>query len=608
MTRTLDEMNLPLAEGTKVDVVLRRGGGLRGTCRFHGKALESFTITYWQDIWRDRESLSFSGRSDGTFEIESVPAGELYLIASSSTQPENEPVRVVIEPGETAEVELEVAEAIEGTGMVVDASSGEPIPGSLVQPVLMFGSLSIGERGDEVQVHADGSFELHDLPAKDVKLLVRAPGYPPQEVTGTLLNGPRIEFGRIRLGRSQELVVRVDGAAAGEWVGWEFAAFGNTPIPYAALPGSGELVVQDVTPGQYYMCLFGPDFVQEIAQVLTPGRPWRTVLALNGGARIDCKILGKDGLPAVDPLKLVATFRSSPDSPLLSHTSTAREGAGSLERLPGGEVFVSVHDMDGATRAGRFVTLEQGERNEIEIVLSDSLVHVRVVDDADRPIAGALVVLDLGSDPAGAGTWWSGNRTSSAEGTVDFCGLDFRSGLVGAFHPAFGMATEALSSDPSGRTEVQIVLGSANALRVEVLDGEHPVGGAELELGLASGTETLRCARMNSRGQAEFWQMSKGDYSLSIQGVNVWPTRQRIEFRGGSSRIPVHVRARGDLTVAVVDAQGEKMMDAQVVVRSLDQDLGVAQELRWGRIDSSSAGLTADEDGLLQLRGLPGGK
>ena len=121
-------------EGMKpVEVRLELAGQIAGRCLRDGAPVESFQVLYWSEDPSQVAREKVTGSEDGSFLIEEAPLGDVILVGLDAEGANGAPHFVVVTPGETAEVTIELLRPLSARGKVVDAVTGEPVVGARLQ-------------------------------------------------------------------------------------------------------------------------------------------------------------------------------------------------------------------------------------------------------------------------------------------------------------------------------------------------------------------------------------------------------------------------------------------------------------------------------------------
>ena len=103
--------------------------------------------------------MSVVDQEDGRFEIDGVPLGDVYLLASADDHAPSETVRIVVVQDAPAEAELRLSDDDVVRGTVIDGVTSRPLADASVQLALSDSGVRLGTlRGVERTDH-DGTFE-----------------------------------------------------------------------------------------------------------------------------------------------------------------------------------------------------------------------------------------------------------------------------------------------------------------------------------------------------------------------------------------------------------------------------------------------------------------
>ena len=130
------------------EITLASGRRLEGRVLSRGQPVEDFEVTFWPYDWSDHIVVPFRERTDGSFVLEAVSTGPVFL--NASTQGASPSETMAVDPGEFSppQVTLEVGDLVRGRGRVVDASAGQPLrtPPSSPSPRCMLDRSLPGDR------------------------------------------------------------------------------------------------------------------------------------------------------------------------------------------------------------------------------------------------------------------------------------------------------------------------------------------------------------------------------------------------------------------------------------------------------------------------------
>jgi hypothetical protein len=195
----------------------------------------------------------------------------------------------------------------------------------------------------------------------------------------------------------------------------------------------------------------------------------------------------------------------------------------------------------------------------LEISERDAALEVQVVDEAERPVAGASVRVFTIRDKK---AYFAGDRDSDAEGWSRFAALPRGETWVLAYGPGRSRASLKAVLEEGTRQE-RLQLRQARALDVIVVDeAEQPVAGAEVEITTADPLPSLA--------------ITAADGSARIDRLGAPPYRARVSKRGyddtlrggvvpGSTPLRLRLERLATLVVSVKGSDGQPAKGATVL-------------------------------------------
>ena len=130
--RSDGECGVPSAEA--ILVTLKRGGELRGHCLHADEPVADFQVIYWQEgNGRTRRRQTFSDRTDGSFELDDLPADRKLRVVVDADHGRESPFReVTLVAGETRRLDWRIEEPVPVRGRVL-RPDGSPSPDAIVR-------------------------------------------------------------------------------------------------------------------------------------------------------------------------------------------------------------------------------------------------------------------------------------------------------------------------------------------------------------------------------------------------------------------------------------------------------------------------------------------
>jgi len=474
--------------GRTDDIVLPETGSIRGRLYteeadlpmegvpVHAE-LDMRRLTAGVDVWTDAEGVFvFDGLPFGVWKLCVDPKGDLPYAAT--------PVRALVLPGRTAEVDLQVRPTTRVNGSVVDAASGAPMAGRTVAVLLQQWEPTEREELATLRLtDAQGRFSARLLPGYEAYLDC-SDHYREGDVqiaadewgTGQDITLPPIKVALTRARVAEVTVLGPDGGpAAGASVllpggGWHVT------------DENGKATVSDVNLEEeelWPVAVHGADASARVAEMAADGK---FVVRLQAGAagRVSGRVADQDGSPlpgAEVTLQLEGLGTIQPEGPV-TVCGAGPDGTFLTDPLPAGiglspEVTVKgappVDLAECAVEAG--ATSDLGD---ITIRVAKAEVVGRVLDKAGGPVSGARV---FASAQPGAPRTESG-----ADGSFRLTGLWVADTYVFGEHPQLGFNGVRVSA---GRP-AEIRLGDPAAMYVPT-----PLEAPTLEARLAWARQAL---------------------------------------------------------------------------------------------------------------------
>lgn len=225
------------------------------------------------------------------------------------------------------------------------------------------------------------------------------------------------------------------------------------------------------------------------------------------------------------------------------------EGIASLRGMPRGESWVLAYG-EGRARASVRVILDRGERALRLALRPAQALDVVVVDEAEKPFAGATVTVN-GNDPLP----WLATTGPDGRARVDRLG----EGPFTVRATARGYDDVLRTGIVPGPIPLRIKLERLGAFEVSVVDGEgHPAPFATV-LCAGSGLWPARSTVTDAQGKARIAGLHGGVYDLKARlDTNVSPTELGLSLQRGEVK-PVRL-ALGPgrrVIITVTDGDGE---------------------------------------------------
>ncbi len=589
-------------EGLITLISLSRASKLRGQCLHGGEPVRDFEVVVWQPAAYDnRQMHSFLDREDGFFEIDSAPLGNTFVTASSPLYQACAPQQVLISADSVADVVLELADPLVGTGIVIDAETGDGLPEAILHLMVTGDRGPVQRWGLPRPVEADGSFEIAGFVEGTNYLFVDAPGFSTKTVSAVAASNDVLDWGEIALSKKQALRLSLTdhGSADSTRPFSAYSASGRGPqiLPARAFSDDGHVTFDSVSAGSYAVEIQAKGEPRtELTLNLEPGEDWEFAIRIAGSNRLLVEPKAEE-----EELKRIHWI----DAEYLSPGSifTLRGGTFNpskpftLEGIEAASVQVTIYNLDlevVATASGTF----SGGSLDLIIPIGDEFFQVRVVDKHGDPIAGVRVMIN---DPQNLASFFSGSTDGEGECTI--LGVPRHAVVLYLQHSRFGGHYGIRCDASSGSAEV--VLDAACSIHVELLDGEQRIPGVECAIVDLGERRIAVPATTDELGHAEFEALAAGPCSLSFRKAGCWPVQAEIEAKEEPSVTPVQIRQLADLEVEVRASGGLPVPGLAIGLQSVEFDAEVETWIAEGRCESD--GLSSDEKGRIGVRGLPHG-
>ncbi|HEX6883228.1 MAG TPA: hypothetical protein VF530_07585 [Planctomycetota bacterium] len=586
-------------DGVLVDLV--PGGEVSGKCLRGGKPVRDFEVQFWSAaLARVTESRTFLGREDGRFELGCLAGGDWWFMATDPEHPGSPPVVARVQPGQETELELELPTGVRGTGRVVDAPSGAPLPEARLQ-VYSPGGVQRGLAwGLPIQVAGDGSFDLALFVRGRNHLRISAPGYADADIEATLRNEELLDWGDVRLHRPQTLTVVLTGLEELRGFGPSDVQAGSEPghvLPRKSFSPEGIVRFEQVPPGEVFLILTAPGRGWSRMHLgLQSGKEWRFEHRIAGPRELAVRLTEVPELPH-DPSVMVV-YRDQEGTPVVHTDPYPEEGWYRFEGLAMPTVRVEVLDSQSSTIAARQVSFGTDLAREVVLSLGEAPLRLRVLEVEGKALAGAIVLVR----EAGA-ELLLGFDDTDAQGWAAIHGVPEGPVLVDVQHPLAGVHA-GIALDASLR-EQEVRFEAGGALELVLLDGDLPLGGATARLQVGRTPHGKSVA--DGRGRARFEPLGEGQYTVELAREDCWPATLALALAAGErAQRSVQMRRLGDVELTVLSQTGLPVAGLPLAIESRELGASLATWLAEERIQAPG-GLATDATGKLALRGLPHG-
>ncbi|MFT5052594.1 MAG: hypothetical protein ACI8QZ_004030 [Chlamydiales bacterium] len=580
-------------------------GRVTGRVLADGVPLEDFELVTWPTGYfaYTAHRTAFRGRAEGRFTLDDVPLGDLSILA---TAPGFAPSSVVEVQSGQEEIVLEVEPLLRGRGRVVEARSGEPVEGAVIQLFSMHRHEAISSCGPVRTVCADGSFDLVGFAAGKSRVRVTASGYSTRWIQTFASPGEILDLGLIAMSARQTLTVELVCDGEFDPTSWQFSANGAEPLPRTRFTTDGILRIEDVSAGIYHFWLEddngAPGSEMFMTAICEPDADWHYSFPVGGHRTLVVEVAAGRGSGLPSGLVVEVNPRAAGAQSLSIKRGIDDDRRATFEGIPVGPFSAQVNSgLDAiAIKAGRIE--EDDHETLIRIELGHDLQTIRVVDGQGGPLPGTWVGL-LNSEQTIQG---QGGFTD-ATGELSMVLSPGR--YVGAAtHPNVGQRFDIpIRIEGSTDEVIELVLTAEQHVTVKLLAGAVPAAGLPCRLYDLGGNNTMPLVTSDSLGLVRWNKFAEGDYLLRVNEPGYWPVDVRVPARGDEGATVVPVYLLGDLRVRVFSASGSALTGTEVDLSPSFLTSQVSDWVAEARVGSSTGNMRLDPSGALLLRGLPSG-
>jgi len=593
---TFGPADTSICDTAHVRMELQRAGRLRGRVLHRGAPVEDFEVLVWRsNDTSSRRSQTLLGRSDGSFELDTVPLGEFWVAASSSFTPACEPVAVTCKEGETAEVTLELLDGLRGRGRLLAHGTGEPLAQGAVQLFVRGAAGPIARWGLPIPVAPDGSFDLAGFMPGENRVRALARGFSNQVVTREAAPGATVEWGDIVLAPTQELRLTIEPAERAR--GARAMGTGAAALPWRDFSEAGVLVYAEASAGDYAFAIVEPDgTATTFEEQLIPDEEWHLRTRLGGPNRLSVRAVsgGRDAMSKIDYVR--ASYVTA-DGRQLTRTRVVEHGAPVVfEGIEAPEVTVQLFlDQEPiATGGGVF----RGGQLGLVLPLDERSLLVRVVDPDGQPVPDTRVTIDVPSHP---GLFLAGGTDSRGECRIK--GVPESEIRVSLMHGNRGVRLGIPVDASADSVELELQGGCRLELLFE--DRGTPLGGVSCSLIDEQGWSLVSAYQADELGRLTIANLDPGAYRLRATRPDCWTADVSARAATQSTPQTVQLRRLGDLGLEVRTSAGVPTAGVAVQLTSLEFEADVAEWIEAERVPETD--LVTDASGQIQIGRLPSG-
>ena len=572
-------------------VQLRHGAGLRGVVLAGGEPVDRFTVVHRQAGSTSRSIEPFRDRNDGSFELLTLPPGEIEVLATGEAGT-SQLHSLSLTEGETQDVVLELESPRPCRGRVLDSRTRTPIAGALIQPWVAPGARAVVQAFGSARTDSDGVFEGLLVP-REGKLQVTADGYA-EQWQDPVESG---EVGLISLTRLRDLQVQLIGPPGTDFTLFQVGC--NRSVDSQAVPvdSAGRATLSLTSGGLVEVSVHvpGPSRIDALVD-LTPGHPWEVRIPVGTESLLNTRLRWKGAAEdRPETLWMMASFTGEDGTRYSKVKIIEEDGTCSFSCASGSSALLCVRTSEGAYLGSRSVTLTSpGEWIEVE-ASAEWDRSITLTGAGAGPLAGATVVLRPKAGPPsqniGVGSDGQGRVPVGHFGDVPV--------EIAIAHPAGWLSNWRTITEE----DTELIFEGSASLTVRLKDQNGPVSGLPIRLSVP-GLPSLSFLRTADEvGEVHFDRLEPGTYRLQIQGDGWWPEERKVDVSVGESQVVLAPRRRGGLKFHLT-RKGLPVQGVQVDLVSLSEGDDLAQWVAAGEVSLAD---TTDLQGSASLLGAPAG-
>jgi len=583
-------------------ITLVKAAPVRGRCVANGAPVSDFEVHWVQPGIEEPVRRTFSGRADGSFELDELGPGRAGLIAVSDELGQSRGVSLELTEEGVEGVLLEFGSRTQLVGQVVDAQTEQPLEGALVQPWSASSEYLFLAHGPFLVADADGRFRGEAFNEGANRIDVSAHGYASQMLNVFAQNGKAAEAGVVRLARTQPFDVELSfGAELDPTQSYAtgFASAGHMNVlPSVVFDAQGRLRFENAAPGSWTVRLMlasGYELYYEL--LLRAGRKWLLQVDAAQLRPWVVRVVGDDGAPWSNVARATVLWN---EGEAVGSSSWMSDENGDVHVLaPSARSAVLRVNVRGRAVLEMPVGAAEFAQNPYVVKVGEPKANYVLLDGEGQPISGGNV-----SAPN-----WSLAQYGPRPVATDAQGLAqlFEARDIVFWHASIGWGYR-FGLDPGdkldGRWELE--LDPVGPLEVRVRDGALPIAGVDVGIGLRE--FGLIRPRTDAQGLARTAPLNAGRWRVRCRALGYWPTEAEVEHRRGAPPLELQVRRLCDAQFEVRSPTGANVEGLEVELESDEFKESASAWLAAGRIEASPPALRTDRDGRLRFSGLPHGK
>ncbi|MBL8858312.1 MAG: carboxypeptidase regulatory-like domain-containing protein [Planctomycetes bacterium] len=587
------------------EVELGPSGCLKGVCRSQGLPVSSFSIIYWQDGMEEPGERRFVDRTNGEFLISDVPLGALSIVAVSASKAWSRITTVDMQPNSTTHADLELPGFTLGSGKIVAASTGEPIPDATIQPQVLVPGRNLGAIGPACTSAADGTFAIEGFAPGTNLIHVSAPGFASRKERRTTDQSGILDYGWIALHRGGRVDVQVLGDTPADFSGSEVQLHGEFEPDPVKVDADGKATFDAVPPNTYTVqTVMNRSHWIDSMLLVRPGSSNSLTVDARRVRQLSAKVVAAAGGVVPPGMVCRASFRAADGVGVIHHVVFNEQSIADLACVAADDMILEAYDEWGTILASKVVHSARDKVEVIELTVGGEPITIQLVTSDHTPIPGAGIQF-LSTTPGSA--WRLGMRADEKGEAVLHSVPD--SPLIALLRSPQGHRWIQPFELPAKRDKpFEIVLAGNCSVELRARDGAVALPGVSLELGVPQADDfVFERIATDDAGRARFQRLEHQDFEVRVLGVGLWPTVVHVSptLEGAQRELQVRRLGGARLRATIV---GTPFRNKPIQVRSVEFDTDVAEWLAAGRIEASANKLITDADGRLNLDGLPNGQ
>lgn len=583
-------------------VQLFSGRAVEGRVLYRDQPVPDFEVSAWTGGNAPLVSR-FRDRADGSFTLQAVSTDETHVAAAAHGSGVSEIVAIPAGTKSPTPLTIELRDLVRGSGKVVAAATGNPLPDARVQAYTTLEGRAVAPWGPSWNVESDGSFDREGFATGRSRTRFSAPGYSFHWAETFAQPGEAIDFGLIALTARKDLTVQLMAEEGFDYTKLSLSSNGAEPIGERLFDITGRLVIEQVSAGEYTLVISdrkGTWF--EVPARLHPDDAWNLSIPVSGSHRLRVSL--SPSTETAGGAYVLITLPGPGREQIFFVREPLDERSTEVSSLYTGEFRAALYDSDDQLLgSANGVIREDDTLVEAIIELARTRQSFRVVDQAGAPLSNVRLGV-WGEEETHRG----GGDDTDKHGECSIAPFwpgRYRASMI---HPELGyhlgvpIDVPRLTGEP-----IEIVFAADLAVEVHLLDGLESLPALHCWLSEERTGFHISAATSNAGGHVRWSPLGAGRFLLKVSQLGFWPTEAVVEARPPGEENEVQVRRLGDLEVNLFQVSGGPASGTAFELESLEFEASVATWINEGRVESSTGALTTDTIGRFVLTGLPHG-